>query len=86
MITSNLGNGSWLFLRFNFVRVVHWACPVTTTLRDGFGAFHHEGTAERTGVSGRFGFRNVLAVRIIRTAVEKTKTPAARDHFAVSLW
>ncbi len=71
------------------MRVVIGAGAVGATLRNGFGAFHHEGAAgfavsfEIAFSAGGLCFDRVFAIGIVGTAVEGAEATAFFDHLAL---
>lgn len=65
------------------MRIVVRAIFFGASFRNGFGAFHHELSAEFAEVSGGLGFDDMFTVRVIRAAVKESEAAAAFGHFSV---
>ena len=59
-----------------------WADFATASLRNGFGAFHHQGFAKFADAAGWFSFDDIFASWIIGTTIKDTKSSALFGHFA----
>ena len=72
----------FIFPVITFLRIVIGTLFLRTALRDGFGAFHHEGAAQIADRASGFGFDGVFAFGVAGTAVEDAEAAVTAHHLA----